>query len=91
MSNSFHFGTELLIWPNFVFMFVSFCLSEESSVQLFETRSNKQDNQNLLYSVNLSDRYASSWMDSEEKEESVIKLCRVKVDMIRSPFFSTEG
>ena len=46
----FIFGTELLTWPDFVFMLVSFCLSEETSVQLFETWSDKQENHNFLQS-----------------------------------------
>ena len=50
LSHSFHFGTELLTWPDFVFMLVSFCLSEETSVQLFETWSDKQENHNFLQS-----------------------------------------
>ena len=50
----FHFGTEMLTWPDCVFMFVSFCLSEESGFQLFETWSNKQENHNLLYPDNIT-------------------------------------
>ena len=50
LSHSYHFSTKLLTLPNFVFIFVSLCLSEASRVQLFKTRSNKQENHNWLKS-----------------------------------------